>query len=96
MTDDGTSKGCGIVQMETIEGVEEVIRLAKDGHFNVMEGESATWKGGMTNVDGAPRRMTIKQQYYGSDYSPAPGARLLMSVISPGAPSARTRVSDIL
>ena len=41
MTDDGTSKGCGIVQMETIEGVEEVIRLAKDGHFNVMEGESA-------------------------------------------------------
>ncbi|GMI15920.1 hypothetical protein TrVE_jg8853 [Triparma verrucosa] len=38
MTDDGTSKGCGIVQMETIEGVEEVIRLAKDGHFNVMEG----------------------------------------------------------
>ena len=37
-----------------------------------------------------------KKQYYGSDYSPAPGARLLMSVISPGAPSARTRVSDIL
>ncbi|GMH65627.1 hypothetical protein TL16_g04247 [Triparma laevis f. inornata] len=38
MTSDGESKGCGIVQMETLEGVEEVIRLGKDGQFSVVEG----------------------------------------------------------
>lgn len=40
MTSDGESKGCGIVQMETLEGVEEVIRLGKDGQFSVVEGET--------------------------------------------------------